>query len=75
MSGVVKLRGVVKDFRPDLIQGWMYHGNLVATLARTLAPGRPVVAWNIRHSLYELGYEKPMTRQVIRANRFFFFRT
>jgi len=69
LSSVVKLRRIVRELRPDLIQGWMYHGNLAATLARTLAPGRPVLVWSIRHSLNELGYEKPMTRHVIRTNR------
>jgi glycosyltransferase involved in cell wall biosynthesis len=71
LSGLKKLHRMVRDFQPDLIQGWMYHGNLAATLARFFAPGRPVLAWNIRHSLYDLGHERPMTRQVIRANRFF----
>ena len=70
-SSLMMLHRVVREFRPDLIQGWMYHGNLAATLARTLAPGRPVLAWNVRHSLYDLNHEKTMTRQVIRANRFF----
>ncbi len=71
LSGLRKLYRVVREFQPDLIQGWMYHGNLASTLARTLAPGRPVLAWNIRHSLYDLSHEKPMTRQVIRANWLF----
>lgn len=69
ISGLAKLHRMVKESRPDLIQGWMYHGNVAATLARTLAPGRPVLAWNIRHSLYDLAFEKPMTRQVIRLSR------
>ena len=66
-----KLRREVRAFKPDLIQGWMYHGNLAATVATLLAPRRPRLAWNIRHSLYGLTAEKLMTRQVIRANRFF----
>jgi len=70
-SSLIKLRRVVREFQPDLIQGWMYHGNLAASLAQYFSVGRPVLAWNIRHSLYDLGHEKPMTRQVIRANRFF----
>ena len=71
MPKLYRLLRLVKSFRPDLIQGWMYHGNLAATLARALAPGRPVLAWNIHNSLYNLRYEKLMTRQVIRANRLF----
>lgn len=70
-ASLLKLRKIINELRPDLIQGWMYHGNLAATLACTMAPGRPVLVWNIRHSLYSLCHEKPMTRQVIRTNRFF----
>jgi len=64
-----ELRGIARSFRTQLIQGWMYHGNLVASLARQLSPTRPVVTWNIRQSLDSFGTEKPATRQVIRLNR------
>ncbi len=36
LAGVLKLRRVIKELQPDLIQGWMYHGNLAATLAQSL---------------------------------------
>jgi glycosyltransferase involved in cell wall biosynthesis len=71
LSSLTKLRRVIRELKPGIIQGWMYHGNLAATLARTLAPGRPVLVWNIRHSLYDLAHEKRMTQKVIRANRLF----
>lgn len=71
LSGFTTLNQTVKGFRPDLIQGWMYHGNLAATLAHRLSAKHTVLAWNIRQSLYNLDHEKPMTRQVIRLNRFF----
>lgn len=66
---IARLRSLLQQHRPDLIQGWMYHGNLAASLAAILAPGQPAVAWNVRHSLYQLSAEKPLTRQVIRGNR------
>lgn len=68
-AALARLRTVVKAYRPAIIQGWMYHGNVAASLAALMAPGRPAVAWNIRHSLYGLSREKPLTRQVIRLNR------
>jgi glycosyltransferase involved in cell wall biosynthesis len=71
LQALVRLRQMVRSLDPDVIQGWMYHGNLAASLAARLAPGRHAVAWNVRHSLYGLQAEKPLTRQVIRANRFF----
>ena len=69
-SAIAGLHCVVRSFRPNLIQGWMYHGNLAACVAGQLGPKSPVVAWNIRQCLYDLKMEKLLTRQVIRANRF-----
>jgi glycosyltransferase involved in cell wall biosynthesis len=52
--------------RPDLLQGWMYHGNLAATFGGW-ALARPLpVLWNVRHSLHDLAREKPLTRAIIR---------
>ena len=69
MAAILRLRRLMGLFRPDVVQGWMYHGNLAATLARAMGPKRPALAWNIRQGLYGLNGEKPITRQVIRANR------
>ncbi len=62
---------MIHRVKPDIIQGWMYHGNLAATLAGIFAIGHPAVVWNIRHSLYDLNYEKRFTRWVIHLNRIF----
>jgi glycosyltransferase involved in cell wall biosynthesis len=69
------LRNALERIQPGIIQGWMYHGNVAASVAAMLAPRQPVVAWNIRHSLYDLEHEKRLTRWVIRANRFLSSRT
>ncbi|TGN39936.1 glycosyltransferase [Marinobacter confluentis] len=67
---ILRLRKLVTRLRPHLVQGWMYHGNIAASISARLGAGfRPVVAWNIRHSLYSLAAEKPLTRQIIRVNR------
>jgi glycosyltransferase involved in cell wall biosynthesis len=47
----------------------MYHGNLAASMACSMAVKSPILAWNIRQSLYGLNSEKLITRQVIRSNR------
>jgi len=67
-SAIWRLRQVARRYQPDLVQGWMYHGNLAASMAATFAGGRPRVVWNVRHSLYDIRDERPLTRQVIRAN-------
>lgn len=71
ISSLLKLLKVIKTLQPDLIQGWMYHGNLAATLSRSFGLKKAPVIWNVRHSLYEFTQEKLLTRQVIRVNRFF----
>jgi glycosyltransferase involved in cell wall biosynthesis len=61
------LRGRIREFDPDVIQGWMYHGNLASLAGRWLSRSRAALAWNIRQTLYDLGREKRMTAAVIRA--------
>jgi len=70
LGAIWRLRRIVRYYRPELLQGWMYHGNFVASLVGCLGSGKPGVAWNVRQSLYNLSGEKPVTRQVIRMNRF-----
>ncbi|HMN13113.1 MAG TPA: glycosyltransferase [Bellilinea sp.] len=45
-----ELRRMIHQNPPDLIQGWMYHGNLAATAAGRLVSVPTKVAWNIRRS-------------------------
>jgi glycosyltransferase involved in cell wall biosynthesis len=60
------LRRAIREYRPDVVMGWMYHGNLAASATRTLGHRGPIV-WNVRHSVHDLGLEKAGTRWVIRA--------
>lgn len=53
--------------QPDLVQGWMYHGNLAASLAAPLGGGSAPVLWNIRGALDAPTAESRLTRWVIRA--------
>ena len=40
----------LRRFQPDVVQGWMYLGNLYGGVAAKLARRDMPVAWNIRHS-------------------------
>ena len=61
-----------KEFGPDVVQGWMYHGNLVASLvARRLkvpmqVGQRPPIVWSIRHSVDSLRAETLFLQGLIR---------
>ncbi|WP_019568707.1 glycosyltransferase [Thioalkalivibrio sp. ALMg13-2] len=63
---IPKLRKVIRELRPDVVMGWMYHGNLAASLTRRLGHRGPIL-WNVRHSVHEIRREKASTRWVIRA--------
>lgn len=62
---------------PQVIQGWMYHGNLMASMAalalrksalRKSGPPRKQVPvlWNIRQTVYDLRRERWLTARFIR---------
>ena len=53
--------------KPDLVQGWMYHGNVAASLAAIVGSYRAPVLWGIRQTLERLGDNRPLTRGVILA--------
>ncbi|MBL9145312.1 MAG: glycosyltransferase [Verrucomicrobiaceae bacterium] len=66
LASLLKLRRLTKQIEPDLLVGWMYHGNLAATLASWIGHRAPVI-WNVRQSLYSLAYEKRGSAMVIKA--------
>lgn len=68
LAAVTALVKLTRRLRPELIQGWMYHGNLAASFVGTLAAPRTPVVWNVRQSL-ELAREKPATARVIQCCR------
>ncbi len=60
------LISITRKFRPQIIQGWMYHGNLMASFARVFL-GTPVpVFWNIRQSLEDVASYGQRTAIIIR---------
>lgn len=66
-DGMRKLLDVLRDFDPDVLQGWMYHGNLAASLAGWLSGRSSRVLWGVRQCLYQSQHERPLTQRVIRA--------
>lgn len=45
------LVAAVRGFAPDLLQGWMYHGNVAASVASRFLSRRIPLLWNIRTSI------------------------
>ena len=74
LSSIIALARIVRETAPDVIHGWMYHGNLAASLASMMAKpgvlagqGVPLV-WNVRHSLADTRRETWKTRALLRLS-------
>lgn len=52
------------SFKPDIIQGWMYHANFLSYLYSYAIP-KASIYWGIRQSLYSTKNEKIITRIII----------
>lgn len=46
---LIRLAGWLRQSRPDLVQTWMYHANLIGGIANKLA-GRSPLIWSIRQT-------------------------
>ncbi len=62
---VMRLAQWIRELKPDVIQTWMYHANLVGALAARLAGDVPVV-WGIHHNALDPRVDK---RRTILINR------
>ena len=51
-AGELRLIRLLRRVEPEILQGWMYHGNLAAAFAHRLAPGANSrrLYWNLRAS-------------------------
>lgn len=63
---VFKLIRWLKKDRPDLVQTWMYHADLIGGLAVRMFGKIPVV-WNIRHSNLDQKFNKKTTLWTAKA--------
>ena len=63
-ANLLAMLKIVRAWRPDVIEGWMIHGNIVAWALGYVRPSARVV-WNVRSSL-ALSVERPLTRLLTR---------
>ena len=62
---IIRLARILDELKPDVVQGWMYHGNLAVLLAGRIKP-KPRIFWSIRGSHVHLRDEKPLTAIIIK---------
>ncbi|WP_228146872.1 glycosyltransferase [Acinetobacter sp. ANC 4470] len=51
IQSILKLRKIIKALQPDVIQGWMYHANVLTSLSVMGLHNKPNIFWGIHHSL------------------------
>lgn len=61
-----RLIRLFKTFHPTIVQSWLYHADLLSTLALKFY-GSPILAWNVRCSDMDLKRYPPLTRAVQRV--------
>jgi len=66
VRNLFSLLRILREVKPEIIQGWMYHGNLAATIIALFSFPPIPVYWNIRQSLNSLSDERPLTKNVIK---------
>lgn len=71
LGALRKLRAVVAEARPTLIQGWMYHGNVAASFIQRMWASQAKLSWNVRHSLHDTRVQRLRTRALIRTSAWF----
>jgi glycosyltransferase involved in cell wall biosynthesis len=65
-GALIRLTNLLRDARPDLMQTWMYHANLVGGLAARLA-GRVPVMWGLHQSDLSWEGNRALTLLTIKA--------
>ena len=65
-SALFRLASLIHQSRPDIVQTWLYHADLIGLLAARLAGGAPVV-WTLRSSQLELEHYSKLTGLTIKA--------
>lgn len=66
---LLRLYGALKDWRPDVVQSWLYYSDLAALLARLpRGGGRPRLYWNIRCSSLDFAAYGPALRTAARVS-------
>ena len=67
-SSLFSLLRISRRYRPDIIQGWMYHGNAFSVVCAAACGFSRPLCFGIRHSLNDIDVEERRHQRVIRLN-------
>ena len=66
LSALWKLRGILREEAPDVVQTWLYHADLAGLLAVKIWGGSTRLIWNVRGSAVDRGARSVLTAAVVR---------
>ncbi len=67
VTATFKYKKLVKQYSPDVVQSWMFHANVFATLMKPFVKPHKLVH-NVRQSLIDIKNNKKSTQFMIRLN-------
>ena len=75
LLGPYRLVKLIQKIKPDLIQGWMYHGNLAAQIYNFFVDRNIPIVLEIQNSIYSLKNPKKLTAGVIILSGYLSYRS
>ncbi len=66
LDSVWRLNQLLTQLKPQVIQSWMYHANILAQITGLFSGNRIPVLWGIHHSIASLSSEKKLTIALVR---------
>lgn len=63
--GIIRLLRILAGIRPHIVQGWLYHGDLMALLGAKLHRA-PILLWNVRQSQMDMHAYSALSRMVLK---------
>lgn len=65
LGGLYRLYKLVRQARPDVVQTWMYHANLIGGVVARFA-GIKAITWGIHHANFDPAHNSRVTLLIVR---------
>lgn len=65
-AALMRLQRIINEIKPDIIQGWMYHGNIAAQIVSFFIKQKIPILWSIHNSADSLMADNKMTAAIVK---------